>query len=119
MRSISAMCGVNRVVGVNSIMAAEDMSSSLTKVRQKITSLPADHPLKLDEGALQIKTAEFCKRNWNSIKHTLLHILYEFRKVKQGFRKLGGDIRYSVGFNKKLYSQKYNKVDVMAKYKVR
>ena len=65
------------------------------------------------------KTAEFCKRNWNSIKHTLLHILYEFRKVKQGFRKLGGDIRYSVGFNKKLYSQKYNKVDVMAKYKVR
>ena len=59
--SVAAVCGANRMVGVNSIMATEDLSNSVTKVRQRIASLPEGHPLKLDEAALQAKTAEFCK----------------------------------------------------------
>jgi hypothetical protein len=31
------------------------------------------------------KTAGFCKRNYNRVKHVLQHALYELRKIKQGW----------------------------------
>ena len=65
------------------------------------------------------KTAEFTKRNFNTIKHTLLHILYELRKIKTGFKKLWGDIMFKFGFWESMYTNKYTKVDVMARQKVR
>jgi len=63
------------------------------------------------------KTAEFVKRNFNSIKHTLQHLLYEVRKIKSGFKKLWKDTKFLMGTKKSMYTQKYEKVDVMAKHK--
>lgn len=49
------------------------------------------------------KTAEFCKRNFNSVKSTCSHLMYELRKVKMGFIKMKNDIGFAVGFNKKQF----------------
>ena len=65
------------------------------------------------------KTAEFTKRNFNTVKHTLLHILYEIRKIKTGFKKLGSDVMFKVGFWKNMSTNKYTKVDVIGRQKAR
>jgi hypothetical protein len=45
------------------------------------------------------KTAEFCKRNFNKVRSTLNHIIYEIRKVKLGFRNMKKDVGFAVGFS--------------------
>lgn len=58
---------------------------------------------------LSFKTAEFCKRNFNRIRSTLSHILYELRKVKNGFGKLKNDILFVLGVKTKTVQSKYSK----------
>jgi len=58
---------------------------------------------------LSFKTAEFVKRNFNRIRSTLSHILYELRKVKNGFGKLKNDILYVLGLKTKTIGTKYSK----------
>lgn len=53
------------------------------------------------------KTAEFIKRNWNWIRTTCQHIMYELRKIKQGFSKLKSDVLYAAGVSKTKFDQKY------------
>ena len=62
---------------------------------------------------IAFKTAEFVKRNFNSIRNTLNHLIYEMRKIKMGFRTMRSDIGFAVGFNIERYNTKYTKVNVM------
>ena len=68
---------------------------------------------------IAFKTAEFCKRNFNRVKTTLQHIMYEARKLKMGFIKMKHDIGFAVGFNRDRFHSKYNKVNIMERQKVR
>ena len=65
------------------------------------------------------KTAEFFKRNWNSLKNTMQHIMYELRKIKQGFRRMKYDIKFTIGWQKAAYESKYTKVNVLEQQRVR
>ena len=58
---------------------------------------------------LSFKTAEFCKRNFNRVRSTLSHILYELRKVKNGFGKLKNDVLFVLGLKTKTIGTKYTK----------
>ena len=58
--SCTACCSGDQVAGVNSLMETEDWNSSLSKVRQRIATLPKGHPLNADEQSLRAKTREFC-----------------------------------------------------------
>jgi len=42
------------------------------------------------------KTAEFVKRNWNWFRTTCQHIVYEIRKIKQGFGRFKRDVKFMV-----------------------
>ena len=42
------------------------------------------------------KTAEFVKRNYNVVKYTLQHILYELRKMKESMRQFNRDVKFAV-----------------------
>ena len=52
---------------------------------------------------IAFKTAEFIKRNWNWFRTTCHHIVYELRKIKQGFIKLKTDVKFSFKFGKKKF----------------
>ena len=57
--------------------------------------------------AFSFKTAEFCKRNFNKVRSALSHIMYELRKVKQGFGRLKNDVLYYFGVQRKQFDKKY------------
>jgi len=46
------------------------------------------------------KTAEFTKRNFNKMRSTLAHLIYEVKKIKRGFGKLKNDCLYVLGVKK-------------------
>jgi hypothetical protein len=46
------------------------------------------------------KTAEFSKRNFNRVRSTIGHLIYEIKKVKRGFGKLKNDCLYVLGVKK-------------------
>jgi hypothetical protein len=47
------------------------------------------------------KTAEFSKRNFNRVRSTLAHLVYEVKKVKRGFVNLKNDCFFVLGVKKK------------------
>lgn len=47
---------------------------------------------------IAFKTAEFFKRNYNRVKHTLLHILYELRHTVASLKKFKQDVKFVFGF---------------------
>lgn len=65
------------------------------------------------------KTAEFSKRNFNKIRSTLAHLVYEIKKVKRGFVNLKNDCLYVFGIKNKYANFKYRSESVMEKQKVR
>ena len=69
--------------------------------------------------AFSFKTAEFIKRNFNRVRSALGHLLYELRKVKNGFSRLKKDILYYFGIKKKNINYKYREESYKEKVKVR
>jgi LETM1 and EF-hand domain-containing protein 1 len=69
--------------------------------------------------AFSFKTAEFCKRNFNKVRSMLSHLLYEIRKVKQGFGRLKKDILFYFGIQKKNIKFKYREDSFQEAIKVR
>jgi hypothetical protein len=58
--------------------------------------------------AFSFKTAEFVKRNFNKLRSTLSHLMYELRKVKLGFVRLKQDMLFYLGLKKKKINLKYS-----------
>lgn len=58
--------------------------------------------------AFCFKTAEFCKRNWNRVRSTWFHLVYEVRKVKMGFVNLKNDVLFFMGVKRRSIKNKYS-----------
>lgn len=59
------------------------------------------------------KTAEFTKRNFNKMRSTLAHLIYEVKKIKRGFGKLKNDCLYVLGVKKQTLNFKYKREGFM------
>jgi hypothetical protein len=53
------------------------------------------------------KTTLFFKRNFNKTREILSHILLELKHVKNGFKKLNKDIKYTIDVKKEYINKKY------------
>mmetsp|Transcript_16605 Transcript_16605/g.28276 ORF Transcript_16605/g.28276 Transcript_16605/m.28276 type:complete len:305 (+) Transcript_16605:440-1354(+) len=69
--------------------------------------------------AISFKTVEFMKRNFNRVRSTMAHLLYEVRKVKQGFGRFKRDILFFMGVQRKNIELKYQADNYMENVKVR
>ena len=57
---------------------------------------------------VMFKTTHFVKRNFNRTREILSHILIELKHVKNGFKKLNKDIKYTIGVKKEYINKKYS-----------
>lgn len=65
------------------------------------------------------KTAEFTKRNFNRLRSGFGHLVYEIKKVKNGFVNLKNDVKIALGIQTKNINYKYQKFNYEEKHKVK
>jgi len=63
--------------------------------------------LTLQSDPVIFKTTLFFKRNFNKTREILSHILLELKHVKNGFKKLNKDIKYTIDVKKEYINKKY------------